>query len=251
MRLKDKAAIVTGGSQGIGEAICRAFGREGARVVVGNYGNLDLGEKVAEDIVQAGGTATAIPCDVTKKSEVQALVRQVIDEYGTVDILAANAGIMINRRIEDYTEEEWDRTIDTNLKGCFLTAQAVAPIMKAKKYGKIIFTASTLGSVAMPDAVAYCASKGGVLQIMKALEAEIAKHGINVNAISPGSTATPLNQHLQKDPEFVKMLEQMTPTGRAYLSTEDLAGAAVFLASDEARAVNGLDLLVDDGLCAV
>ena len=251
MRLKDKVAIVTGGSQGIGEAISRAFGREGARVVVGNYGNLDLGEKVAEDIVQAGGTATAIPCDVTKKSEVQALVRQVIDEFGTVDILASNAGIMINRRIEDYTEEEWDRTIDTNLKGCFLTAQAVVPIMKAKKYGKIIFTASTLGSVAMPDAVAYCASKGGVLQIMKALAAEIAKHGINVNAISPGSTATPLNQHLQNDPEFVKMLEQMTPTGRAYLSTEDLAGAAVFLASDEARAVNGLDLLVDDGLCAM
>ena len=251
MRLKDKVAIVTGGSQGIGEAISRAFGREGARVVVGNYGNLDLGEKVVEDIVQAGGTATAIPCDVTKKSEVQALVRQVIDEFGTVDILASNAGIMINRRIEDYTEEEWDRTIDTNLKGCFLTAQAVVPIMKAKKYGKIIFTASTLGSVAMPDAVAYCASKGGVLQIMKALAAEIAKHGINVNAISPGSTATPLNQHLQNDPEFVKMLEQMTPTGRAYLSTEDLAGAAVFLASDEARAVNGLDLLVDDGLCAM
>lgn len=251
MRLKDKVAIVTGGSQGIGEAISRAFGREGARVVVGNYGNLDLGEKVAEDIVQAGGTATAIPCDVTKKSEVQALVRQVIDEFGTVDILASNAGIMINRRIEDYSEEEWDRTIDTNLKGCFLTAQAVVPIMKAKKYGKIIFTASTLGSVAMPDAVAYCASKGGVLQIMKALAAEIAKHGINVNAISPGSTATPLNQHLQNDPEFVTMLEQMTPTGRAYLSTEDLAGAAVFLASDEARAVNGLDLLVDDGLCAM
>lgn len=251
MRLKDKVAIVTGGSQGIGEAISRAFGREGARVVVGNYGNLDLGEKVAEDIVQAGGTATAIPCDVTKKSEVQALVRQVIDEFGTVDILASNAGIMINRRIEDYTEEEWDRTIDTNLKGCFLTAQAVVPIMKAKKYGKIIFTASTLGSVAMPDAVAYCASKGGVLQIMKALAAEIAKHGVNVNAISPGSTSTPLNQHLQNDPEFVKMLEQMTPTGRAYLSTEDLAGAAVFLASDEARAVNGLDLLVDDGLCAM
>ena len=251
MRLKDKVAIVTGGSQGIGEAISRAFGREGARVVVGNYGNLDLGEKVAEDIVQAGGIATAIPCDVTKKSEVQALVQQVIDEFGTVDILASNAGIMINRRIEDYTEEEWDRTIDTNLKGCFLTAQAVVPIMKAKKYGKIIFTASTLGSVAMPDAVAYCASKGGVLQIMKALAAEIAKHGINVNAISPGSTATPLNQHLQNDPEFVKMLEQMTPTGRAYLSTEDLAGAAVFLASDEARAVNGLDLLVDDGLCAM
>lgn len=251
MRLKDKVAIVTGGSQGIGEAISRAFGREGARVVVGNYGNLDLGEKVVKDIVQAGGTATAIPCDVTKKSEVQALVRQVIDEFGTVDILASNAGIMINRRIEDYTEEEWDRTIDTNLKGCFLTAQAVVPIMKAKKYGKIIFTASTLGSVAMPDAVAYCASKGGVLQIMKALAAEIAKLGINVNAISPGSTATPLNQHLQNDPEFVKMLEQMTPTGRAYLSTEDLAGAAVFLASDEARAVNGLDLLVDDGLCAM
>ena len=251
MRLKDKVAIVTGGSQGIGEAVSRAYAREGAKVAVVNYRNPELGEKVAGEIAEAGGTAVAIRCDVSKKSEVEALVRQVTDEYGTVDILLSNAGIMINKQIEDYTEEEWDLTIDTNLKGGFLTAQAVVPIMKEKKYGKIVFTASTLGSVAFPNSVPYCASKGGVILIMKALAAEVSKHGINVNSISPGSTATSLNQHLQDNPEFVKMLEQMTPTGRAYISTEEMTGAAVFLASDEARAVHGLDLLVDDGWCAV
>ncbi len=251
MRLKDKVAIVTGGSQGIGEAVSRAYAREGAKVAVVNYRNPELGEKVAGEIAEAGGTAVAIRCDVSKKSEVEALVRQVTDEYGTVDILLSNAGIMINKQIEDYSEDEWDLMIDVNLKGSFLTAQAVVPLMKERKYGKIIFMASIAGTVAFPNSVPYCASKGGVILIMKALAAEVSKFGINVNSISPGNTATPLNQHLQDNEEFVKLLEFFTPTGRAYISTEEMAGAAVFLASDEARAVHGLDLIVDDGWCAI
>ncbi len=251
MRLKDKVAIVTGGSQGIGEAVSRAYAREGAKVAVVNYRNPELGEKVAGEIAEAGGTAVAIRCDVSKKSEVEALVRQVTDEYGTVDILLSNAGIMINKQIEDYSEDEWDLMIDVNLKGSFLTAQAVVPLMKERKYGKIIFMASIAGTVAFPNSVPYCASKGGVILIMKALASEVSKFGINVNSISPGNTATPLNQHLQDNEEFVKLLEFFTPTGRAYISTEEMAGAAVFLASDEARAVHGLDLIVDDGWCAI
>jgi NAD(P)-dependent dehydrogenase (short-subunit alcohol dehydrogenase family) len=126
----------------------------------------------------------------------------------------------------------------------------VIPLMKAKGSGKIIFVASIAGTRAFPNSVPYCASKGGVLMIAKALAAEIAKDGINVNAISPGNTATPLNQHLQDDPEFVKLLESKTPTGRAYISADELAGAAIFLASDDASAVHGLDLIVDDGWAA-
>jgi 3-oxoacyl-[acyl-carrier protein] reductase len=168
-----------------------------------------------------------------------------------VDILVSNAGRMINKVIEEYTEEEWDTMIDINLKGAFLTAQAVVPIMKEKRCGKIIFVASIAGSVAFPNSVPYCASKGGVLLITKALAAEISQFGINVNAISPGNTATPLNQHLRDNAGFVKMLESFTPTNRAYISTEEIAGAAVFLASDDARAVHGLDLIVDDGWCAI
>lgn len=251
MKLKDKVAIVTGGSQGIGEAVCEAYAREGAKVVIVNHGRPELGQRVAEKITSGGGTAVAMRCDVSKKSEVDSLVRNVVDEFGTVDILVSNAGRMINKIVEEYTEEEWDTMIDINLKGAFLTAQAVVPVMKEKRYGKIIFVASIAGSVAFPNSVPYCASKGGVLLITKALAAEISKFGINVNAISPGNTATPLNQHLQDNPGFVKMLESFTPTNRAYISTEEIAGAAVFLASDDARAVHGLDLIVDDGWCAI
>ncbi|MEE9257769.1 MAG: SDR family oxidoreductase [bacterium] len=250
MRLKDKVAIVTGGSQGIGKAICEAFGREGAKVAVVNR-TAEKGEGVASAVNGSGGTAKAFPCDVSKKSDVDAMVQGVVSEYGTVDILVGSAGIMINKEVEGYSEEEWDRTIDINLKGNFLLSQAVVPIMKGKKYGKIVFISSIAGTHAFPNAVPYCASKGGVHMITRALAAEISKFGINVNSISPGNTATPLNQHLQDDPEFVKLMASYTPTGRAYISTEEMAGAAVFLASDEASAVHGHDLIVDDGWCAM
>jgi NAD(P)-dependent dehydrogenase (short-subunit alcohol dehydrogenase family) len=250
LKLNDKVAIVTGGSQGIGRAVAKAFAREGAKVAVVNAGNVERGREVANEISAEGGTATAIRTDVTKKADVEALVREVVDRYGTVDILFHGAGLMINKPVEEYTEEDWDRTIDVNLKGSFLMAQAVIPLMKEKGSGKLIFVASIAGTRAFPNSVPYCASKGGVLMIVKALAAEIAKDGINVNAISPGNTATPLNQHLQDDPEFVKLLESKTPTGRAYISTEEMAGAAVFLASDDASAVHGLDLIVDDGWAA-
>jgi len=250
LKLKGKVAIVTGGSQGIGKAVAKAYAREGAQVAVVNAGNVERGQEVAREITGDGGTACAIRTDVTSKAEVAALVREVVDRYGTVDILFHGAGLMINKPVEEYTEEDWDRTIDVNLKGSFLMAQAVIPLMKAKRSGKLIFVASIAGTRAFPNAVPYCASKGGVLMIVKALAAEIAKDGINVNAISPGNTATPLNQHLQDDPEFVKLLESKTPTGRAYISPDELAGAAVFLASDDARAVHGLDMIVDDGWAA-
>ncbi len=250
MRLKDKVAIVTGGSMGIGKAVCLAFGREGAKVAVVNR-TRENGEAVVKEIVDAGGAARAFPCDVSKKAEVDGMVKGVADAFGTVDILVGNAGIMINKPVEDYTEEDWDRMIDTNLKGNFLLSQAIIPIMKKKKYGKLVFMASIAGTHAFPNALPYCASKGGVVMITKALAAEIAKDGINVNCISPGNTATPLNQHLQDDPDFVKLLEGLTPTGRAYIATEEIAGAAVFLASDEASAVHGLDMIVDDGWCVM
>jgi len=250
MRLNNKVAIVTGGSMGIGEAICLAYGREGAKVAIVNR-TRETGEVVAQKVKDAGGTAQVFPCDVSKKAEVDSMVEGVIDSFGVVDILVGNAGIMINKPVEEYTENEWDRIIDVNLKGNFLLSQAVLPNMKKKKSGKIVYVASIAGTHAFPNALPYCASKGGVVMITKALAAEVAKDGINVNCISPGNTATPLNQHLQDDPEFVKQMASYTPTGRAYISVEEIAGAAVFLASDEASAVHGLDMIVDDGWCVM
>ena len=124
MRLKEKVAIVTGGSQGIGKAICEAFAREGAKVAVVNR-TAEKGEAVAGAINAGGGAAKAFPCDVSKKSGVDAMVESVVGEYGTVDILVANAGIMINKKVEEYSEDEWDRIIDINLKGNFLLSQAL------------------------------------------------------------------------------------------------------------------------------
>lgn len=250
MKLKDKVAIVTGGSQGIGEAIALAYGREGAKVVILNR-TLEKGQAVAQKIMDAGGTAKALKCDVSIGKECQAAVQEVVKEFGTVDIIYNAAGIMINKAIEEYAEEEWDAMININLKGSFLMSQAVVPIMKKKGYGKIIFTASIAASTAFPNAVPYCASKGGVLMLMKSLSAEIAQFGVNVNCVSPGNTATPLNAHLQADPEFVELMASRTPTGRAYITPEEMAGAAVFLASEDSTAVHGLDLIVDDGWCAI
>lgn len=251
MRLKDKVAIVTGGSQGIGEAICHAYSREGAKVAVVNANKPALGAAVAEKIRAGGGTARAYPCDVSSRDQVRKLVEDVTGAWGTVDILVSNAGIMINKPVEDYTEDDWDRTVDTNLKGAFLLVQAVLPVMKAKRSGKIVLMASIAATHAFPNSVPYCASKAGVWIMAKALCAEVAKFGINVNSISPGNTATPLNEHLQRDPEFVKLMQSYTPTGRAYLSTDEVAGAAVFLASEDARAIHGVDVIVDDGWCAM
>jgi len=251
MRLKDKVAIVTGGSQGIGRAICQAYSREGARVAVVNARAPERGEAVAAAIRADGGSAQAYQCDVSSRSHVRALVDAVTRAWGTVDILVSNAGVMINKPVEDYTEDDWDRMVDTNLKGAFLLVQAVLPGMKAQRSGKIVLMASIAATHAFPNSVPYCASKAGVWIMAKALCAEVAKFGINVNSISPGNTATPLNEHLQRDPEFVKLMQSYTPTGRAYLSTDEVAGAAVFLASDEARAIHGIDVIVDDGWCAM
>jgi NAD(P)-dependent dehydrogenase (short-subunit alcohol dehydrogenase family) len=250
MKLKDKVAIVTGGSQGIGEAIALAYGREGAKVVILNR-TREKGQAVAQKITDDGGTAKALKCDVSVAKECRSAVQEVVKEFGTVDIIYNAAGIMINKPIEEYTEDEWDAMINVNLKGSFLMSQAVVPIMKEKRYGKIIFTASIAASTAFPNAVPYCASKGGVLMLMKSLSAEIAQFGVNVNCVSPGNTATPLNAHLQADPEFVELMASRTPTGRAYITPEEMAGAAVFLASEDSTAVHGLDLIVDDGWCAI
>jgi NAD(P)-dependent dehydrogenase (short-subunit alcohol dehydrogenase family) len=140
--------------------------------------------------------------------------------------------------------------IDTNLKGSFLLSRAVVPLMKKHRYGKIIFVSSNAASVGLATIAPYSASKAGMIAMANSMVAELAQFNINVNSVSPGSTATPINQHLQNDPEFAKILAQRTPRGIAFMQPEEVAAAALFLASDEARAVHGLDLIVDNGIVA-
>jgi len=250
MRLKNKVAIITGGSSGIGKQIALRFGQEGVKVAIANR-TTHAGEEVAATITAAGGIARFFPCDVSNKAQVQAMVQSVVDIFGTVNILIGNAGFMVLKPLEKLSEQDWDRTMEINLKGNFLLAQAVAPIMKKKRYGKIILTGSIAGSQGHAEGTAYCASKGGVILLMKALASELAKEGINVNCLSPGATATPLNAQYRDDPEILSLFARNTPTGRDYVPPQDMAGAALFLASDDAHAVHGLNLVVDDGFSAV
>lgn len=250
MKLKDKIAIVTGGSGGIGAAIARAYAMEGATVIVVNKNYPEKGRAVASSIQEAGFKATAMACDISDPNAVKRLIQAVIQQYGRIDILVNNAGALIFKNFEDHTLEEWDFTMNTNLRSAFLLSQAVVPLMKKQHYGKIIFISSLAAIRGLSGAVAYSASKGGILALAKSMVAELAVHGININLITPGFTATPMNQAWRDDPHFMRQIKA-PPSGTLIMQPEDIAGAAVYLASEDAKTVHGLDLIVDGGASAV
>ncbi len=250
MRLADKVAIVTGGSQGLGEVICRRYAAEGARVAVLNHAHPDKGEAVAKDLEAAGGQAMYVRGDIAKIADTERIAAEVIDHFGTVDILVNNAGIYRKVSIEDTSEKDWDDTLDINLKGAFMMVRAVLPEYKRKRKGKVINIASVAGVGGFPGAVAYCASKGGLHVMTKAMCLELSRFGINVNTLSPGSFITPTNQYLRDDEEWCAKMRERTATGGDFIPAEEITGAAVFLASDEADFVHGANIAVDEGWTA-
>ena len=247
MKLADRVAIVTGGSQGLGEVIARRYAAEGASVAIVNRTHIDKAQAVVADIERAGGRAASFPADTGLVPEIQRVVGEVIDRFGTVDILVNNAGITRTKPFETLTEEDWDSQLDVNLKGPFFLVQAVAPEFKRKRRGKVINIASTAGVVALENESAYCASKGGLIALTRALCVELAPFGINVNALSPGWFATAMNEPLLEDPDFAARLRSLTPTGQDLMPPEDLGGTAVFLASDDSNAIHGANIVVDAG----
>ncbi len=250
MKLKNKIAIVTGGSRGIGAAICRGYAKEGAIVIIVNKNHPEKGMQIESQIKHEGGLAQAIACDITNQDEIKNLVEQVIKQYGHIDILVNNAGTLVFKNFEEHTLDEWDFVMNTNLKSAFLLSQAIIPHMKKQRYGKIIFISSLAAIRGVGGAAAYSASKGGILAMAKSMVAELACEGINVNLITPGFTATPMNQILRDDPNFMQQIKP-TPSGTHVMKPDDLVGAAVYLASDDSRTVHGLDLIVDGGVAAV
>jgi NAD(P)-dependent dehydrogenase (short-subunit alcohol dehydrogenase family) len=253
MRLKGKVAIVTGGSQGIGEAIARRYAAEGAKVAVVYHRNDDTAASVVAAITDAGGTAAAFKADVSQASESERLVAAVISRFGRVDILVNNAGLFRTVSVEETTEAIWDETMNLNLKGAFFCTKALIPEFKKNGGGKVINVTSTAGHVALPaQCAAYCASKGGLELLTKALAAEIGKYNVNVNALAPGNTATPLNAHLRGpgNESYMELMRTMTCTGRDFLAPEELAGPAVFLASDDCSGMHGATLMIDAGWTA-
>ena len=242
MRLKNKVAIVTGGSRGIGQAISELFAKEGATVIIVDL--LPQGEEVASAINAAGGKAEFHSVSVTDKSAIEALFEQVNTTYGKIDILINNAGITRDRTLEKMSEEEWDAVIEVNLKGVFLCTQTVAPYMKANGYGRIVSAASNVGLRGNFGQTNYAATKAGVIAMSKTWTMELGKFGITANAIAPGFTMTDMVKKIPQ--EHFKAIEASIPL-RTVAQPIDIAYGYLYLASEEARFVSGICLTIDGG----
>jgi len=246
MRLENKVAIVTGGGFGMGRAICSEFAREGAHVIVADV-NLDNARSVADEINANSGDALALKVDVRHSSEVNGMVDRCIERYGRVDILVNNVGVRCVKPFLEHTEEDWQYMLDVNLTSQFLCAKAVVPHMLRQGKGKIVNIASIASYIGRPNRVAYCASKGGVLQFTRALATDMKGKNIFVNAITPGSIVTGMNADPASDPNMDWGSE--TLVGR-WGQPEDIAHAALFLASDDSDYITGADLRIDGGWLA-
>ena len=246
MRLKNKVALVTGGGTGIGRAIALEFAKEGARVAITGR-RKDTLSKTVNEIIKKGGKALGIPGDVSNIADVDKIVTETVKKFGRLDILVNCAGILISADLAHHTEKIWDDTIDINLKGSFLTTQRAVPEMLKQGKGKVIHIASIAGQIGFPNSTAYCASKGGIMGMTKAMAMELAPKKINVNCIAPGDVATPLNEHLLSKPKYLKSRVDNTPYGRVG-QVQDIAPGAVYLASDESDFANGITLTIDGGL---
>ena len=236
-RLKGKVALVTGASKGIGAAIAQMYASEGARVVVNCRSSEEAERRVVEGIKQGGGKALLVRADVSKTPDVKRMVSKAVGKFGRVDIMVNDAGILVDKDFLDSTEEDWDRVLDTNLKGAYLCAREVAPLMLTQKKGKIINISSNSGAY-HPSAmrlVEYVTSKAGMNGLTKALALKLGPY-VNVNAILPGRIETDMTAGAS--PELQRAVIEETPLKRLG-APEDVANAAVYLASDESDFVTG------------
>jgi NAD(P)-dependent dehydrogenase (short-subunit alcohol dehydrogenase family) len=251
MRLKGKVAIVTGGGSGLGRGIALAFGREGASVLVNGRRPGPI-EATAGAIAEAGGRALAVPGDVTEADDVQRLVRAAVDGFGQLDVLVNNAGAIFSRTTAaEATEEDWRRTLDANLTSAFLCCKHALPEL-IRSRGNIVNIASVAGLVGTPARAAYGAAKAGVIFLTRGMALDYARHGVRVNCICPAFIETEITRDfladLKRRGEF-EALVRRHPLGTLG-APEDVAWAAVYLASDEARWVTGVALPVDGGMTA-
>jgi glucose 1-dehydrogenase len=248
-RLAGKRAIVTGSSTGIGQAIALRFGREGAAVTINYHSHDDGTSEMKAQIEAAGGRAIVVGADVSTAAGAKMLVDATVQAFGGLDILVNNAGIEIPKPFLDIPENEWDAVIAVNLKGPFLCTQLAVRAMldRGATGGRIINISSVHEDIPMPGNSPYCASKGGVRMLMRTLCDELAPHQITINNIGPGAIATPINQKTLADPEKVAALNKGIPLGRVG-QPEDVAGLAVYLASDEAAYVTGASFFIDGGM---
>jgi 3-oxoacyl-[acyl-carrier protein] reductase len=243
--LKDKVAVVTGASRGIGRAIAIELAARGAAVIVNYNSNGKAAQDVVMEIVSAGGNAAALPGDVAKVEDANALIKGAIDKFGKIDILVNNAGITRDMLIMMMSEESWDAVMDTNLKGTFNCAKAAVRYMMKARSGRIINISSVSGQIGNPGQTNYSASKAGQIGFTKALAREVASRNITVNAVAAGYVETDIWAGVSE--EARQALLGLIPLGRKG-NPQDIASAVAFLASDEASYITGQTLAVDGGM---
>jgi len=246
--LEDKVAIVTGSSRGLGEGMATALASAGASVVVTGRCDKTI-QKVAQRIKDKGGESFPVRLDVRDPKSIHEMVNKVVERFLKIDILVNNAGTIVRKPALDVSVDEWERVINTILRGSFLCAQSVAKVMVEKKIkGSIINIGSETSKFGLPNIISYVAARGGIAQLTKGLAIEWAKYNIRVNCIVPGFFKTAQTKLLFSNQEWVERLRRSIPMGREGVASKDLNGTVVFLASDASEYITGQLLFVDGGL---
>lgn len=246
--LAGRRALVTGSSRGIGYGIAAALAGAGADVIINGRNEVALGE-AASRLAEGGATVRAVAFDVTSEESVNDAVTWIEDDVGPVDILVNNAGMQYRAALEEFPADRFDQVIRTNLHSAFYVGQAVAKRMIPRGHGKIINICSVMSNLARPSIAPYAASKAAIANLTRGMAVDWAKHGLNINGIAPGYIRTELNEALMQNQEFNSWVETRTPMGR-WGDPAELGGAAVFLASDASKFVNGHILYVDGAFTA-
>ena len=246
MRLKDKIALVTGSSRGVGRAVALAYGREGAKVVVNYTSNEKAAIEVVEAIEKMDSQAIAIKADVANRADSERLVQAGIDEFGRLDILVNNAGFGRPAMMLKMEEDQWDQVVDIHLKGVFLCSQAAGRQMKEQNSGKIINVSSVAGLVGTVGQINYSAAKGGVISMTKSMARELARYNVCANVISLGIVATDMTEKIRTD-EKLREIYMNRILLKRFAEAEDISPAFIFFASDESNYITGQLLCVDGG----
>jgi NAD(P)-dependent dehydrogenase (short-subunit alcohol dehydrogenase family) len=246
--LQGRTAVVTGGSRGLGKAIALALGSAGARLALVSRDRAAL-EATAAEIRSGGEVVEVFPTDVTNERQVRQLERDVLARFGRVDILVNNAGTNVRRPVEEFTLEDWNRVISTNLTSAFLLCKSFVPQMKGRGYGRILNLTSTMSHISLPGRAAYSASKAGLLGFTRALALELAAEGITVVGISPGPFVTEMNAPLLEDPTLNAQFVSRIPVGR-WGEVREVGRLALYLCSPDAGFITGTDILIDGGWTA-
>jgi 3-oxoacyl-[acyl-carrier protein] reductase len=246
MRLKDKIALVTGSSRGVGRAVALGFAKEGAKVVINYTSNENAANEVVDAIQSMGSEAIAVKADVAKKKDAEGLVGAAVETFGKIDILVNNAGFTRPALMIKMTEDQWDQVVDIHLKGAFLCSQAAGVRMKEQNSGKIINVMSVAGLVGTVGQINYSAAKGGILSMTKSIARELARYNVCCNVISLGIVATDMTEKIRSD-EKLRDIYMNRILLKRFAEPDDISPAFVFLASDESNYITGQLLCVDGG----